>query len=91
MTLDPHTSYPHTHSYVLKLHRDAATDGRLVGRLQHVYSGQQCEFTTAEELLACLRRGLTLIEAAIQEAAREDAERSGSTAPPKNSTGDIQP
>lgn len=78
MTLDSQTIYPHTHSYVLKLHRDAARVGRLIGRLQHVYSGQQCEFTTAEELLACLRQGMALLEAAIREATREPGE------PPSN-------
>lgn len=55
MVLNAHTSYPHTHTYVLKLHRDAAPrEGRIIGRLEHVESGHQFHFNTAEELIACL-------------------------------------
>lgn len=55
MVLNTHTSYPHTHTYVLKLHRDAAPrEGRIIGRLEHVESGHQFHFNTAEELIACL-------------------------------------
>jgi hypothetical protein len=77
MTLDPRTSYPHTHSYVVKLHRDALRQGRLIGRLQHIYSGEQCQFTTAEELVACLQQGMVLIEAAVQEADERAGPASG--------------
>jgi hypothetical protein len=49
------TSYPHAKSYVLKLHSDAApAEGLIVGRLDHVISGRQFVFHSAEELLACL-------------------------------------
>jgi hypothetical protein len=49
------TSYPHAKSYVLKLHSDAAPSaGLLVGRLDHVLSGRQFVFHSAEELVACL-------------------------------------
>jgi hypothetical protein len=40
---------------VLKLHHDAAPQhGHFVGRLEHPASGRQCDFASAEELLACL-------------------------------------
>jgi hypothetical protein len=49
------TSYPHARSYVLKLHSDAAPSaGLIVGRLDHVISGRQFVFHSAEELVACL-------------------------------------
>jgi hypothetical protein len=49
------TSYPHARSYVLKLHSDAApSEGLIVGRLDHVISGRQFVFHSAEELVACL-------------------------------------
>jgi hypothetical protein len=58
MILKTQTSYPQARSFVLKLHRDAApADGRLIGRLEHVASGRQFDFHTAEELIACLARG----------------------------------
>ncbi len=49
------TSYPHARSWVLKLHSDAApAEGLIVGRLDHVISGRQFVFHSAEELVACL-------------------------------------
>ena len=55
MVLSSHASYPHDRSYVLKLHCDASPrQGRIVGRLEHVASGRQFQFTSGEELLACL-------------------------------------
>ena len=55
MVLSPHASYPHDRSYVLKLHSDASPrQGQIVGRLEHVASGRQFQFTSGEELLACL-------------------------------------
>jgi hypothetical protein len=55
MVLSSHASYPHDRSYVLKLHCDAIPpQGRIVGRLEHVASGHQFQFTSGEELLACL-------------------------------------
>lgn len=57
MVLNTHASYPHDQTYVLKLHRDAAPQqGRFVGRLEHVASGRQLSFDSAEELIACLAR-----------------------------------
>jgi hypothetical protein len=70
MTLKPHSSYPQALSYVLTLHRDAApAEGRIVGRLEHVVSGRQFHFATAEELLACLARS---IEAAQTDSSAAD-------------------
>jgi hypothetical protein len=49
------TNFPHAKSYVLKLHSDAApAEGLIVGRLDHVISGRQFVFHSAEELVACL-------------------------------------
>jgi len=57
MTLNPHTSYPSTRSYVLKLHRDANLErGQISGRLENMASGCCFDFSTGEQLLACLAR-----------------------------------
>jgi hypothetical protein len=57
MVLQKHPSYPAARSFVLKLHRDAEPDrGRLIGRLESVLSAEQFEFSSGEELLACLAR-----------------------------------
>ena len=57
MILSTHPNYPHARSYVLKLHRDANPgDGRVIGRLENVITGEQFLFGNAEELLACLAR-----------------------------------
>lgn len=59
MVLQKHPSFPATRSYVLKLHRDALPEaGKLAGRLEAVNSGEQFEFSSGEELLACLMRAL---------------------------------
>ena len=59
MVLQKQPSFPATRSYVLKLHRDAMPEaGKLTGRLEAVHSGEQFEFATGEELLACLTRAL---------------------------------
>jgi hypothetical protein len=61
MILDTQASYPHSQTYVLKLHRNAApADGRIVGRLEHVASGHQFPFNTWDELIACLIIGAAL-------------------------------
>lgn len=55
MTLNPRSNYPSTRSYVLKLHRDAIPQcGHVIGRLENMSSGCHFEFSTGEELLACL-------------------------------------
>jgi len=64
MVLNAQTSYPHERVYVLRLHHDASPrDGRIVGRLEHVDSGHQFHFSSAEELIACLASGAAFIEA----------------------------
>jgi hypothetical protein len=55
MILKTQASYPQTLSFVLKLHRDASpAEGRILGRLEHVASGRQVTFNSAEELIACV-------------------------------------
>lgn len=57
MILSAHPSYPHSMTYVLKLHRDARPGlGRVIGRLENVTTGEQFVFASAEELLAGLSR-----------------------------------
>lgn len=57
MVLNPHPIYPSAGRYVLRLHRDAHPQGgALVGRIDHVTSGESCEFTSSAELLAWLER-----------------------------------
>jgi hypothetical protein len=57
MILATHPNYPNVRAYVLKLHRDARPQqGKLVGRLENVTTGEQFLFGNAEELLACLAR-----------------------------------
>ena len=55
MTLNPHPTYPSAGAYVVRLHRDARPEsGQLVGRAEHVASGDSTDFATAQELLAWL-------------------------------------
>jgi hypothetical protein len=55
MILHVHASYPPTHAYVVKLHRDCdPRQGRIVGRLEHIASGRSVQFASAEDLIACL-------------------------------------
>jgi len=57
MTLNSHANYPSTRSYVLKVHRDATPQsGHIAGRLESMTSGHCFEFSTGEQLLACLTR-----------------------------------
>ena len=59
MILATHPSYPNARAYVLKLHRDALpADGRFIGRLENLASGEQFVFGSGEELLRCLARDL---------------------------------
>ena len=70
MILKTQASYPQAQSFVVKLHRDAApAEGRLIGRLEHVASGRQFTFNSAEELIACLAK----VAAANQEPAANGA------------------
>jgi hypothetical protein len=57
MTLNHHPEFPSARCYVLKLHRDATpAAGALKGRLEHVASGEQFDFASAEALLNELLR-----------------------------------
>ncbi len=68
MVLSPNASYPHDRSYVLKLHTDTSPrHGHIVGRLEHVASGRQFQFTSGEELLACLIKAAELQEQPASE------------------------
>ena len=58
MTSNPKTRYPSDRVYVLRLHQDAVpAERRILGRLEHVQSGHQFSFSTADELIACLASG----------------------------------
>jgi hypothetical protein len=53
--LDSQPIYPVAGAYVLQLHRDARPDdGRWIGRIEHVASGESIEFATLETLAAWL-------------------------------------
>jgi len=55
MTLNPHPTYPAAGAYVIRMHRDARPEsGQLVGRAEHVASGESTDFATAQDLLAWL-------------------------------------
>jgi hypothetical protein len=59
MILAATPSHPSARTYVLKLHRDASPErGHLAGRLENVTTGEQLEFASAQELIACLARDL---------------------------------
>ena len=52
MTLNPSPVYPSSGRYVLRLHRDAVPQaGHLIGRIEHVTSGQGSDFGGGAELL----------------------------------------
>jgi hypothetical protein len=73
MILKTQSSYPQARSFVLRLHRDAApAEGRLIGRLEHVASGRQLNFNSAEELIECLAQSVAA--ANPEPAARASAE-----------------
>lgn len=57
MVLNPHPIYPFAGHYVLRLHRDARLQGSaLAGRIEHVKSGDSCDFSSSQELLAWIER-----------------------------------
>jgi hypothetical protein len=57
MVLNPESKYPNRRAYVLKLRADATPEA-LAGRLENLVSGRQCEFSSAEELLASIASDL---------------------------------
>jgi len=68
MILNAQASYPHTLTYVVKLHRDSCPrEGRIAGRLEHVDSGRTLPFNSAEELIAGLIADVATVEAASPE------------------------
>jgi hypothetical protein len=64
MTLNPVTNFPTSRHFVLKLHRDAASNGCICGRLENIHSGSQFDFHSGAELLSHLF--LQLAEEAFQ-------------------------
>ena len=59
MTLNSRTNYPSTRSYVLKLHRDASPQrAQMTGRLENMASGHCFDFSSGEQLLACLAQDI---------------------------------
>ncbi|HEX6704783.1 MAG TPA: hypothetical protein VF169_08505 [Albitalea sp.] len=58
MVLNPESKYPNRRTYVLKLRADA-TPGAVAGRLENLVTGRQCEFSSAEELLASIVHDLS--------------------------------
>jgi hypothetical protein len=64
MILNAQTSYPTTHAYVVKLHRDCDLQtGSMTGRLEHVASGRTFQFSSAQELIECLMRDVATVDA----------------------------
>ena len=53
MVLNPESKFPNRRSYVLKLSADASPQA-VAGRLENLVTGRQCEFSSAEELLASI-------------------------------------
>jgi hypothetical protein len=57
MSLHTQSNYPSSGTYVLKLHHDAAPEQRhLMGRLEHVASGEYYDFANGEQWHAWLVR-----------------------------------
>lgn len=53
MILNSTENFPTDRRYVLKLHRDCvAGSDQLIGRLEHLASGQHFDFRTTQELVA---------------------------------------
>jgi hypothetical protein len=57
MVLNTESKYPNRRAYVLKLRSDA-TPGALAGRLENLLTGQQREFSCADELVASIAADL---------------------------------
>ena len=62
MTLNPNPTYPAAGGYVLRLHRDARpAAGHLVGRIEHVASGDCADYASVEQLLDWLAQHATQV------------------------------
>ncbi len=57
MPLNSETKYPNRRAYVLKVRGDARPDA-LLGRIENLVTGQQCDFASGDELLQSLARDL---------------------------------
>lgn len=69
MTLNPHPIHPAAGAYVLRLHRDARpADGPLMGRIQHVASGDWADFASSSELHDWLARHFAQVQAKLAHA-----------------------
>ncbi|MFT3953792.1 MAG: hypothetical protein QM722_05170 [Piscinibacter sp.] len=66
MTLHSIANFPNSRCYVLKLHRDAVPAlGRLLGRVEHIATGDHVDFDSGAELIAWLNlHGAKVDEAA---------------------------
>jgi hypothetical protein len=70
MTLNSTSNFPNRRCYVLKLHRDAApASGRLLGRLEHIATGEHVDFADGDELLAWVARHAAEVDAQQSEGA----------------------
>ena len=59
---------PVQRAFVVQLHATAdVAQARLVGRVEHVVSGQALHFHTVDELLAFMARVLATLDSASQE------------------------
>ena len=57
MTLNPESKYPSRRAYVLKVRSDAKPDA-LVGRLENLVTGRQCDFASGPELIESIANDL---------------------------------
>ena len=57
MSLKADSKYPSRRAYVVKFRSDAAPH-ELAGRIEHLVSGRQHEFTSGGDLLDCFARDL---------------------------------
>jgi hypothetical protein len=65
MTLNPNPIHPAGGAYVLRLHRDARpAQGLLIGRIQHVASGDWSDFASSTALLDWLSGHAATLHAA---------------------------
>lgn len=62
MILNPHPTYPAAGGYVLRLHRNThPAAGQLVGRIEHVASGDNADFASGKQLLDWLAQHATQV------------------------------
>ena len=55
MVLESRAAYPHNNVFVVHLHRNAAPgSGVILGRVEHVQSGERYKFNSIDELIGYL-------------------------------------